>query len=91
MSSSSHWYLYIAESKSGKYYVGITTDVENRINNHNLGRGSQLAKIDGPFTLRYVSENLGSQSRARKKEIQIKKWSRDKKEKLISEEWSLET
>ena len=83
------WSLYIAQSISGKYYVGITTDIAKRIKDHNAGRGSQLARIDGPFKLRYESRVLSGQSEARKLEIKVKKWNREKKEKLIRGEWEL--
>ena len=83
------WCLYIAQSASGKYYVGITTNTSKRIADHNKGRGSHLAKIDGPFKLRYESRVLLGQSEARKLEIQVKKWNREKKEKLINGEWEL--
>ena len=78
------WYVYIAQSRSGRYYVGITNNVEKRIEDHNRGKGSRLAQVDGPFILKYYSQKLPNKSAARKAEIKIKKWSRAKKEKLIS-------
>ncbi|MEX1112120.1 MAG: GIY-YIG nuclease family protein [Candidatus Andersenbacteria bacterium] len=80
------WYLYIAEARTGKYYVGITTEPARRINDHNNGRGSRMAKNEGPFTLIYTSKPLADQSTARKWEMQVKRWKRDKKEKLIKGE-----
>ena len=77
------WYLYIAEARTGIYYTGITTDPERRIKDHNKGRGSSLARSQGPFTLLYVSDALPDQSTARKQEIQVKGWSRKEKEKLV--------
>jgi len=46
-----------------------------------------MAVQQGPFVLVYVSKEFPNKSLARKREIQIKKWTRDKKEKLISGEW----
>jgi putative endonuclease len=77
------WYVYIARARTGRYYVGITTDPERRINDHNSGRGSRMAVNQGPFTLVYLSVPLPDQSSARKREIQVKSWNRIKKEKLI--------
>lgn len=77
------WYLYIAEALTGKYYVGITTEPERRIRNHNQGKGSRMAINQGPFKLVYTSEPMSDQSTARKREIQVKGWHRIKKEKLI--------
>ena len=83
------WYLYIAQSQSGKYYVGISTNVAKRLVTHNRGKGGHLARIDGPLTLRYTSRALDGQSEARKLEMQVKKWSRQKKEGLIKGEEEL--
>jgi len=46
-----------------------------------------MAKQQGPFDLIYVSKEFPDKSSARKREAQIKKWSREKKEKLINGEW----
>jgi len=81
------WFVYIARARTGRYYVGITTDVQERILKHNAGEGSQFAINQGPFALEYQSQPLSDKSSARKREIQIKGWSREKKEKLISGEW----
>lgn len=77
-------YVYIAEAKTGKYYVGITTNPLERIKKHNSGKGAKLALQQGPFTLVYVSPLFVSKSLARTREVQIKKWSRVKKQMLIS-------
>ena len=78
------WFVYIARARTGRYYVGITTDPARRINDHNNGRGSRMAVNQGPFTLVYLSASLPDQSSARKREIELKSWKRIKKEKLIS-------
>ena len=81
------WYVYIAQAKTGRYYTGITNDPDARIAKHNKGKGSRLARQQGPFTIAYVSESFPNKSVARKREAQIKGWSREKKEKLIRGEW----
>jgi putative endonuclease len=81
------WFVYIAKAKTGRYYVGISTDVNRRIEKHNNGKGSQFAKQQGPFMLVYKSGEYINKSEAREREAQIKKWSRIKKEKLITKEW----
>jgi len=81
------WYVYIAKAKTGYYYTGITPNPDSRIIKHNSGQGSQMAKQQGPFDLIYVSKEFPDKSSARKREAQIKKWSREKKEKLINGEW----
>ncbi|MFZ2621081.1 MAG: GIY-YIG nuclease family protein [Minisyncoccia bacterium] len=82
-----NWFVYIAKSRFSHYYTGITKDVEERIKSHNVGNGSQMAKQQGPFKLMYKSVAYMNKSTARKREIQIKKWTRLKKDKLIRGEW----
>ena len=82
------WYVYIAKAKTGRYYTGITINPSRRIIEHNKGKGSQLARQQGPFALVYISRPLFNKSEARKRELQIKGWTREKKEKLISNEWN---
>lgn len=82
------WFVYIARARTGRYYVGITTNPESRLEKHNKGKGSRMAVNQGPFTLVYVSPSLPGKSEARKREIQFKGWTKEKKEKLIRGEWS---
>lgn len=81
------WYVYIARARTGRYYVGITNNIEERIRKHNQAEGSRLAMQQGPFLLVYQSHSFPDKRSARIREIQIKGWSREKKEKLISGEW----
>ena len=81
------WYVYIAESRFKHLYTGITNDPDSRIIKHNSGKGSQMAIQQGPFKLVYVSKEFQNKALARKREVQIKKWTKMKKEKLINKEW----
>ncbi len=81
------WFVYIAKSRFDHYYTGISNHPEQRIIDHNSGDGSQMAKDQGPFKLAYVSQPFPNKSGARTREAQIKGWTKEKKEKLISGEW----
>lgn len=81
------WFVYIARAITGYYYTGISNDVGQRIDKHNSGKGSKFARMHGEFQLVYTSEPM-SKSDALKREIQIKRWTRIKKEKLIEGKWS---
>lgn len=81
------WYVYIARAKTQRFYTGITTDPKQRIIKHNLGMGSRFAVSQGPLELVYISTPFANKSEARKREIQIKNWSREKKLKLINGIW----
>lgn len=83
-----NWFVYVAKSRFDHYYTGISNNPEQRIIDHNSGDGSKMAKDQGPFTLVYVSQLFPDKSKARTREIQIKGWTKEKKEKLISEEWT---
>ena len=80
-------YVYIAKARTERFYIGISNGPDNRIIEHNLGKGSKFAINQGPLQLVYVSSPFLNKSEARKREIQIKKWSRFKKLKLIKGDW----
>ena len=80
------WFVYICIATTGRYYVGISKNPGLRLARHNSGRGSRFARDQGPFKLKYISPAM-SKADARAREIQIKGWSRAKKEKLISGVW----
>ena len=65
-----------------KLYIGVTDNPKQRLAYHNKGRGALFTKRDSKFELVFL-ENYPTLAEARKREIQIKKWRRDKKEKLI--------
>ena len=75
-------YLYILRLGSGRLYTGSTTNLDQRYKDHYSGKASRTTKIDPPIELVY-SEKLATFSEARKREAQIKRWSKAKKEALI--------
>ena len=66
----------------GKLYIGITENLIDRLYYHNSKMGAEFTKGEAKFRLVF-SEEYNTLAEARKREIQIKKWRRDKKEKLI--------
>ena len=77
------WHLYMVRCRDKSLYVGITTDIEKRITYHNTSRGAKYTRSHSPVTLVY-RERFLTKSEALKREIQIKKWSKAKKEALVS-------
>lgn len=65
-----NWWVYIIEKKT-KLYVGITTNVKNRMRQH--------GHPDSPYL-----EGPMSKSEALKRERMLKGWSRKKKAELIA-------
>jgi putative endonuclease len=76
------WWIYIVECLDGTYYTGISPDINNRIEKHNLGTGAKYTKFRRPVTLLYYEKHK-NRSGATKREIQIKKLTRDQKKELI--------
>jgi hypothetical protein len=52
------WHLYIAKARTGRYYTGITTNPDERIAEHNEGKGSKFAINQGSFELVYASPSF---------------------------------
>ena len=77
----SAWF-YILRLESGNLYVGSTTDLEKRYEDHCCGRACRTTALDPPVVLVY-SEEYETFSEARKREAQVKRWSRAKKEALV--------
>lgn len=82
LKNNCRWHVYIIECKDGKLYTGITNDLENRIRQHNRGRGCKFTKCRIPVKLLH-SEKLSSKGQALSREAQVKALTRDKKLKLI--------
>ncbi len=78
------WVVYILECKDGTLYTGITDDLERRIKAHNEGKGAKYTRGRGPVRLRY-REDCESHSAALRRELAVKRLSRQEKLALIGE------
>ena len=76
------WKLYILRCGDGSLYTGISTDVQRRLEEHRSGKGAKYTRSRGPLELVY-EEECGDHSAALKRELEIKKLSREEKIKLI--------
>ncbi|MFQ5493047.1 MAG: GIY-YIG nuclease family protein [Candidatus Dojkabacteria bacterium] len=63
-----------------KYYIGSTTDLQKRLSEHQKGlhKSKYTRKQPGDWELVY-SEEIVSQTEAKKRELQIKRWKSRKK------------
>lgn len=82
------WYVYIIECLDSSYYTGLTWSLPSRVEQHLSGLGCKYTSVHGVKRLAYAEEHTDI-TLAREREIQIKDWSRGKKEKLISGTWSV--
>jgi putative endonuclease len=76
-------WFYILRLRSGALYPGATKNLENRYKDHCSGEACRTTKLDPPVGLVYL-ETFASFPEARQREAQIKRWSRPKKEALVS-------
>ena len=78
-----NWYLYILRCGDGTLYTGITTDVEKRLEIHRAGKGAKYTRGRLPLELVY-RECCENHSHALKRELAVKKLTRQEKEKLVA-------
>lgn len=76
-------FVYVLRCADDSLYVGETDDVENRVARHQEGRGCAFTAARRPIELVYM-EQLGNHLAARRREHQLKRWTRAKKEALIA-------
>lgn len=78
------YFVYIVKCTDGTLYVGITTDVERRIEEHNgSDKGAKYTRFRRPVTLFYV-ERCENRAVATRREAALKGLSRAQKLQLIS-------
>ena len=75
--------VYFLRLRSGTIYVGCSTDLEQRLEDHSTGEACRTTVLDPPVTLVRV-ETSATFSDARHREAQLKRRSRAKKEALIA-------
>ncbi len=79
------WEVYIIETASGKLYTGITTNLDRRFAAHLNGKkGARFFRFSKPRSILF-REKHPNRSKATKREIAIKKMTRQEKLKLISQ------
>jgi len=76
------WKLYILRCRDGSLYTGITTDVRQRLDAHNSGKGAKYTRSRKPVVLVY-QEACADHSHALRRELEIKAMKREQKLKLI--------
>ena len=76
------YFVYILRTFGNTLYVGVTEDIVQRLNMHNSGKGAKWMKANRGARVVFSESHL-TLSSARKREVQLKKWSRAKKEALI--------
>jgi putative endonuclease len=77
------WFVYILRCSDQTLYTGITTDLSQRLHEHNnTDKGAKYTRGRRPVSVIYCEEHP-SRSLAASREYQIKVFSKQKKEQLI--------
>jgi putative endonuclease len=85
MGATGSYYVYIlASGRHGTLYIGVTSNLRIRLEQHRAGRGSKFVKQYGVLRLVYVEE-FSSPQEAIAREKQLKNWRREWKIQLIEE------
>ena len=90
MKKKAEYYFYILKCKDCTLYCGIAKDLDKRLSMHNAGKGSAYVRSrrGGKFV---YSESCKNLSRALKREIEVKKWTRVRKLLLVSQKAKLKS
>ncbi len=76
------WLVYIVICDDDSLYTGITNDLDKRYKSHQSGKGAKYFRIKKPLAIVYT-EAGHNRSSALKREAEIKKLSKLKKQQLI--------
>jgi putative endonuclease len=76
------WFCYMVQCADRSFYVGVATDVGERIKEHNWGVGATVTAKRRPVRLVW-QQRFENQSGAREREL--KGWRREKKLRLVQE------
>jgi predicted GIY-YIG superfamily endonuclease len=80
------FWIYLLHCSDGSYYTGHTDDLEKRIGMHQTGEVAGYTQSRRPVKLVF-SQECGTREEALSAELQIKGWSRAKKEALFRLDW----
>lgn len=77
------YFVYILQCCDSSYYIGLTENLDIRLQQHNEGRGGQYTCSRRPVVLVYSERHSGLEN-ALRRERQLKRWTKEKKAALIA-------
>jgi len=77
------WFVYVARCRDNTLYAGVALDVDKRLQEHNTSNKCRYTRFRKPLKLVY-KERCGNYGAARRRENEIKKFSRKKKLALVA-------
>jgi predicted GIY-YIG superfamily endonuclease len=78
------YFVYILRTKNNRLYIGQTNNLGSRMLRHKDGKGARFIKDSGAFFDVLYFEDHCTRVEAMRREEQLKRWTRAKKEALIS-------
>ena len=81
------FWVYVLQCADGRYYTGHTDDLARRLAEHQTSGYSDFTSRRRPVRLVW-QEEFQTRAEALTAEVQIKPWSRAKKEALFAGDWS---
>ncbi|SET70219.1 putative endonuclease [Natronincola peptidivorans] len=75
-------YTYILLCADNTFYIGWTTDLDNRLEAHNDGKGAKYTRGRTPVKLVYWEEHK-NRSEAQKREVALRRFNKKQKLNLI--------
>lgn len=82
MKKDKDWQVYIIQTKTGKLYTGITTDINRRWSEHKNKKGAKYFRLENPQEVVFI-EDCKNRAEATKREYEIKRFNKNGKLKLI--------
>jgi putative endonuclease len=76
------YYVYIIQTKDATFYTGMTKNIKKRMALHAAGKGAKYLRGRTPLTIVY-RESCRDIKTAMVRELQIKRYSKRQKQKLI--------
>lgn len=85
MTTNNTWQVYLLRCSDNSLYTGITTDIQRRLKEHNNSKlGAKYTRARRPVVIAYL-ENASDRSEASKREHQLRKLAKAKKEQLVQQ------
>ncbi len=78
-------YFYLARCSDDSLYAGTCVDLRDREEKHNAGKGAKYTRSRGPVKIIH-HEAFATLSEARKREAEVKRWKKERKEVLIEKQ-----
>ncbi|MDH3628812.1 MAG: GIY-YIG nuclease family protein [Acidobacteriota bacterium] len=77
------WWVYLLRCGDGSIYTGITNDLDRRLKSHQAGSASRYTRTRLPVEIVY-RESQPDRSNALRREAEIKRFPRARKQRLIN-------